>query len=129
MGRLKRAVFAAAGSIATTALGVLAAVDGLGAVAAMLAITAAGLMLYARHWARLAGRSRVGARSEEHVQRALALALRDRRSDGATGRRRAPRVQRRAQLLRSRHLRLNPRAACGVELVGKMFGVVADALV
>jgi hypothetical protein len=73
MGRLKRAVFAAAGSIATTALGVLAAVDGLGAVAAMLLFTAAGLMLYARHWARLAGRSRVGARSEEHVQRALAL--------------------------------------------------------
>jgi hypothetical protein len=74
MGRLKRAVCAAAGGIATTALGVLAAVDGLGAVAAaMLLFTAAGLMLYARHWARLAGRSRVGAHSEKRVRRALAL--------------------------------------------------------
>jgi hypothetical protein len=36
-----------------------------------LLLTAFALGLYARHWLRLAGRSRVGARSEDDVQRAL----------------------------------------------------------
>jgi Holliday junction resolvase-like predicted endonuclease len=31
-----------------------------------------GLLIYARHWLRLAGRSRVGARSEDEVRRVLA---------------------------------------------------------
>ena len=35
-------------------------------------LVAVALGGYARHWARLAGRSRVGARSEDQVQRALA---------------------------------------------------------
>jgi alkanesulfonate monooxygenase SsuD/methylene tetrahydromethanopterin reductase-like flavin-dependent oxidoreductase (luciferase family) len=38
----------------------------------LLLLTAVGLGLYARHWLSLAGRSRVGARSEDEVQRALA---------------------------------------------------------
>jgi hypothetical protein len=37
----------------------------------LLLFTAVGLGLYARHWLALAGRSRVGARSEDEVQRAL----------------------------------------------------------
>jgi len=42
------------------------------ALAGLLLLAALGLGLCARHWASLAGRSRVGARSEEEVQRALA---------------------------------------------------------
>jgi hypothetical protein len=47
---------------------------GAGAVplAGLLFLAALGLGLYARHWLALAGRSRVGARSEDDVQRALA---------------------------------------------------------
>jgi hypothetical protein len=42
-------------------------------LAACLLVLALGLGLYARHWFSLAGRSRVGARSEDQVQRALAV--------------------------------------------------------
>ena len=38
----------------------------------LLLVVAFGLGLYARHWLALAGRSRVGARSEDEVHRALA---------------------------------------------------------
>lgn len=41
-------------------------------VAGVLAIAAVALGLYARRWLRLAGRSRIGARSEDEVRRALA---------------------------------------------------------
>ena len=42
-------------------------------LAGCLLIIALGLGLYARRWISLAGRSRVGARSEDQVQRALAV--------------------------------------------------------
>jgi hypothetical protein len=41
-------------------------------VAGVLAIAAVALGLYARRWLRLAGRSRIGARSEDEVRRAVA---------------------------------------------------------
>ena len=41
-------------------------------LALVLLLVALALAACAHHWARLAGRSRVGARSEERVQRALA---------------------------------------------------------
>jgi hypothetical protein len=55
------------------------AVAGAGAVSAAGAILvlAVGLGLYARHWLSLAERSRVGARSEDDVRRALAPLLAD----------------------------------------------------
>jgi hypothetical protein len=62
-----------------TLAGVIAALLGLSilsagaaALAGPLLLTAVGLGLYARHWLSLAGRSRVGARSEDEVQRVLA---------------------------------------------------------
>ena len=42
-------------------------------LATMLLMLALGLALYARHWFSLAGRSRVGAQSEDQVQRALVV--------------------------------------------------------
>jgi hypothetical protein len=51
---------------------VLAGLAALIELASVLLLTAAALGLYARHWVRLAGRSRVGARSEDQVRRALA---------------------------------------------------------
>ena len=45
---------------------------GAAALGGLLLLTAVGLGLYARHWLSLAGRSRVGARSEDEVQRVLA---------------------------------------------------------
>jgi hypothetical protein len=55
------------------------AVAGAGALSAAGAIllVALGLGLYARHWLSLAERSRVGARSEDDVRRALAPLLAD----------------------------------------------------
>ena len=59
---------AAAGSAATALLGVLIASTGAGLVGSLLLLLAAvGLGLYARHWLAPAGRSRVGARSEDEV--------------------------------------------------------------
>jgi hypothetical protein len=52
--------------------GLVVASAGAAAIAGLLLLTAVGLGLYARHWLSLAGRSRVGARSEDEVQRALA---------------------------------------------------------
>jgi len=69
--RVKRAVAAATGGVAAAGLAVLALWLGVVAAAAALAVIAVLLGVQARHWARLAGRARVGARSEEQVQRAL----------------------------------------------------------
>ncbi|MGB0094788.1 MAG: nuclease-related domain-containing protein, partial [Solirubrobacteraceae bacterium] len=51
---------------------VLAAGAGDLAVAGVLLLIMVGLLIYARHWLRLVGRSRVGARSEDEVRRVLA---------------------------------------------------------
>jgi hypothetical protein len=70
--RLSRAAMAALASGASALLAL--AVAGAGAVSAAGAILvlALGAGLYARHWLSLAGRSRVGARSEDEVRSALA---------------------------------------------------------
>ncbi|HWE15553.1 MAG TPA: nuclease-related domain-containing protein, partial [Solirubrobacteraceae bacterium] len=67
-----RAGRAAAGSVAAALLAVVVGGAGEASLAGLLLLIAYGLGLYARHWLALAGRSRVGARSEEEVQRALA---------------------------------------------------------
>jgi hypothetical protein len=70
--RLSRAGRAAAGSFAAALLALVVGAAGAAPLAGLLLLTAFGLGLYARHWFALAGRSRVGARSEDEVQRALA---------------------------------------------------------
>jgi Nuclease-related domain len=69
--RLRRATASSAAGVATGALAVIAATAGALSVAGILAVAMVGLMLDARRWVRLAGRSRVGARSEDEVRRAL----------------------------------------------------------
>lgn len=75
--RLSRAAMAAMASGASVLLAL--AVAGAGAVSAAGAVLvlALGFGLYARHWLSLAERSRVGARSEDDVRRALAPLLAD----------------------------------------------------
>ena len=70
--RVRRAATAGAAGVLAAGLALLAASLGAVPVAAVLLLVAVALGGYARHWARLAGRSRVGARSEDQVQRALA---------------------------------------------------------
>ena len=70
--RLSRAGPAAAGAAAVAMLGLWLASMGATSIAGLLLLLAIGLGLHARHWLVLAGRSRVGARSEDEVQRALA---------------------------------------------------------
>src|SRR5205823_8556663 len=70
--RLSRAAMAATASGASVLLALSVASAGAVRVGGALLIPALGLGLYARHWLRLAGRSRVGARSEDEVRRALA---------------------------------------------------------
>jgi Holliday junction resolvase-like predicted endonuclease len=70
--RLSHAGKAALGSAVAALLGLVIANAGAPALAGLLLLTAVGLGLYARHWLSLARRSRVGARSEDEVQRALA---------------------------------------------------------
>jgi hypothetical protein len=70
--RLSRAGRAAVGSVVAGLLGLVVASAGAPALGGLLLLTAVGLGFYARHWLSLAGRSRVGARSEDEVQRALA---------------------------------------------------------
>jgi Nuclease-related domain len=70
--RLSRCGQAAAGSVATGLLGLLILSAGAALIGSLLLAAAVGLGLYARHWLELAGRSRVGARSEDEVQCALA---------------------------------------------------------
>jgi Nuclease-related domain len=61
----------AAASTTAGALAVIAAAAGATVVAGALLLVMGGLLADARRWLRLAGRSRVGARSEDEVQRAL----------------------------------------------------------
>ena len=70
--RIGRAIATGAAALITVALAVVAASMGDVPLAVVLLLAAVGLGAHAGHWARLAGRSRVGARSEEQVQRALA---------------------------------------------------------
>ena len=70
--RLSRAGGAAAGSAALALAGLTIAGAGAGLLAGLLLLTAVGLGLNARRWLGLAGRSRIGARSEDAVRRALA---------------------------------------------------------
>jgi Nuclease-related domain len=70
--RLGRAIATTLGAVVAAGLAVGGAMLGLFSLALVLLVAAVALGFYARHWARLAGRSRVGARSEEQVQRALA---------------------------------------------------------
>jgi Nuclease-related domain len=70
--RLSHAGKAAVGSAVAALLGLVVASAGAAPLAGLLLLTAVGLGLYARHWLSLARRSRVGARSEDEVQRALA---------------------------------------------------------
>jgi len=71
--RLRRAVAPALGCAASALLALVIASAGAMSLAGCLLILALGLGLYARRWVSLAGRSRVGARSEDQVQRALAV--------------------------------------------------------
>ncbi len=70
--RLSRAGRAAAGSVAVALLALVVGGAGEAVLAGLLLLIAFGFGLFARHWLALAGRSRVGARSEDEVQRALA---------------------------------------------------------
>jgi hypothetical protein len=70
--RLSHAGKAALGSVVAGLLGLAVAIAGAAALGGLLVLTAVGLGFYARHWLSLARRSRVGARSEDAVQRALA---------------------------------------------------------
>ena len=70
--RLVRGGEAAVGSALTALLGLWAASARAAFLAMGMLLAATVLGLYARHWVLLACRSRVGARSEDAVQRALA---------------------------------------------------------
>jgi hypothetical protein len=70
--RLSHVGKAGLGSVIAALFGLVAASAGALALAELLLLAAVGLGMYARHWLSLASRSRVGARSEDEVQRALA---------------------------------------------------------
>jgi len=70
--RLVHAGEATLGSVIAALLGLAILSAGAAALAGLLLITAVGLGFYARHLLSLASRSRVGARSEDEVHRALA---------------------------------------------------------
>ena len=70
--RLSRAGSTATASAAAAVLALAAASAGAVSAAGVLLVVALGAGLYARHWLLLAERSRVGARSEDEVRRALA---------------------------------------------------------
>jgi len=70
--RLRHAATSGGTGLAAGAFAVVAASVGATAVAGMLVLVALSLLVDARHWMRLASRSRVGARSEVEVRRALA---------------------------------------------------------
>ena len=87
--RLSRAGGSAAGSAAFALAGLTIAGAGAGLLAGLLVLTAVGLGLNARRWLGLAGRSRIGARSEDssarwHRCRRRALPLRTTASLGPT---------------------------------------------
>ena len=70
--RLRRAAASGAVGMGTGASAVIAAGAGAIAAAGVLLLITVGPLIYARHWLRLAGRSRVGVRSEDEVRRVLA---------------------------------------------------------
>jgi len=70
--RLSRAAATAMASAAAVMLALTAASAGAVSAAGVLLVVAPGFGLYAYHWLSLAERSRVGARSEDEVRRALA---------------------------------------------------------
>jgi len=70
--RLARAGLVSTLSVVAVLLAVPVAARGETTLAAALLLTAVGFGLRSRHWARLAARARVGARSEDQVHRALA---------------------------------------------------------
>ena len=69
---LRRAAASGAAATAAGALAMLTLGTGTPAVAGVLALVTIGLVIDTRRWLRLAGRSRVGARSEDAVRGALA---------------------------------------------------------
>ena len=69
---MHRASVSAAASATAAGLALVAARTAAPGVAAALLLVTVALLIDARRWLRLAGRSRVGARSEDEVQRALA---------------------------------------------------------
>jgi hypothetical protein len=70
--RLRRAAGSGATAIAAGALAISTAGARAPALAGALVLVMSGLVLDTRRWLRLAGRSRVGARSEDAVREALA---------------------------------------------------------
>jgi Nuclease-related domain len=70
--RVRRAATGGVAGLAAGVVAVLAAGAGHVVGAGALLLIMVGLLIYARHWLRLAGRSRVGARSEDEVRRVLA---------------------------------------------------------
>jgi len=70
--RLRRAASSGTTAIAAGALAIIAAGTGAPALVGALAIVMIGLAIDTLRWLRLAGRSRVGARSEDAVRTALA---------------------------------------------------------
>jgi hypothetical protein len=70
--RLRRAAASGTTAIAAGALAIIALGTGAPALGGALAIVMIGLAIDTRRWLRLAGRSRVGARSEDAVRAALA---------------------------------------------------------
>ena len=70
--RLRRAADSGATAIAAGALAIIALGADAPALAGALVLVAIALVLQTRRWLRLAGRSRVGARSEDAVRAALA---------------------------------------------------------
>ncbi|MGP0033719.1 MAG: nuclease-related domain-containing protein [Solirubrobacteraceae bacterium] len=69
--RLRRAIVSAAISATAGGLAVAAAGAGATAAAGALVLLMGGFLIDARRWLHLAARSRVGARSEDAVRRAL----------------------------------------------------------
>jgi Nuclease-related domain len=69
--RLRRAGASGAAAIVAGGLAATAAGAGATALVGLLAVVVVALVLDARRWVRLAARSRVGARSEDSVRRAL----------------------------------------------------------
>lgn len=69
--RVSHAGKTALGSVVVGLFGLAVAIAGAAPLGALLVLAAVGLGFYARHWLALAGRSRVGARSEDEVRRAL----------------------------------------------------------
>ena len=71
--RLRRAAASGATAIGAGALAIIALGVGAPALAGALALVTIACVLDTRRWLRLAGRSRVGARSEDAVRAALAV--------------------------------------------------------